>query len=74
MHGNLPDLQVGTGVAGMPPPLRPGARNISSTAVVIRPGSSMRACLWAWIGQQAQGAQADRRYRRLVTGEKQGHR
>jgi len=32
----------------MPPPLRPGARNISSTAVVIRPGSSTLPRAGSW--------------------------
>jgi hypothetical protein len=68
MHGNLPDLQVGTGVAG-----NAAAAPARGTQYLLHRGGDPARIIdeslpLAWIGQQAQGAQADRRYRRLVTG------
>ena len=74
MHGNLPDRQIGTGVAG-----NAAATPARGTQYVLHRGGDPariidQSLLLAWIGQQAQGAQANRHYRRLVTGEQQGHR
>jgi hypothetical protein len=74
VHGDLPDLQVGTGVAG-----NAAAALARGTQYLLHRGGDPariidQSLLLAWIGQQAQGAHADRHYRRLVTGEQQGHR
>jgi hypothetical protein len=73
-HGDVPDPQVGTGVPG------DAAAAPARSAQYLLHGAGDQAritgesLLLAGIGQQAQGAHADRHHGRLVAGEQQGHR